>query len=193
MTGFWWVPGILPGSPHYSKILMISFKTAKWELLHKTNLKTTPPQTCVPCLLPQTRVFSQQTNLPIHQPQPITRTALTFVYWPPWTSQSLAALWRFKCHAKNNNVALWKAKVVHKEETVGKEVTGLDFRKQHYLSKSNHIINPLPKSFCSGLLQTHTLTLDVRPALRDCHFTLVKLAALLVLLWGQLHHLEPGR
>lgn len=60
-------------------------------------------------------------------------------------------------HQKTPHVAFWNANLAHKEETVEKKVTRLDFRKQHYLSKSNHIINPPPESFYLGLLQTQPI------------------------------------
>lgn len=46
----------------------------------------------------------------------------------------------------------------------GKKGQWIRLQKQHCLSKSDYVFNWLPKTFYSGLFQTHTVVLDERPA-----------------------------
>lgn len=152
------------------------------------SLKTIPLQTYLVCLLTQISGF-QLAAKPVVA---ITWTVVTFIYWP------LRAYKTFQCvkspsATHTQKFPAWILIQFTKKKEVEKRVSRLDCSKSTFI-QSDYIINWLPNSFYSGLFQTHATVLDERPATcPDCHFTILKLAALLVLLWGQVHHLEPDR
>lgn len=107
--------------------------------------------------------------------------------------QDFSVCRKSKCHTHTQKFPAWILIQFTKKKEVEKRVSRLDCSKSTFI-QSDYIINWLPNSFYSGLFQTHATVLDERPATcPDCHFTILKLAALLVLLWGQVHPLEPDR
>lgn len=97
---------------------------------------------------------------------------------------------------KNVIVSFLNANLVYRKEKGGggKRVSGLDCRNSTVFQKvtifSIGCLKPSIQVFFKHI-QWFWMR-GQQPVLWDCHLIIVKFVALLVLLWGQLHHLEPA-